>query len=391
MVSAFSAPPSRPLDPRTPARVTVLGSAVEGRVLAAWFLAEGADSVRLFTVYSDELEALSRGSITLRGEGPIGTFRVGGESPNVEVTSVLDNAISEADLIVISGPVLKQRTYALVMAPYIRDGQILAVVPGRTFGGLELLHTIRTGGSHADVRIVEFDDLPFDIDDSGATITLTRRRAPRVSVLPHAATSTIDRLRPFFPDLLAMPTILDTSLGADSPTVEVPTLLLGGPAAPADVRSIPPGAVPISPHTFRALIGPAHRRLISEMMAERRLVAAAFGVRDLPDDESWVDQAVGTENGERVRAVPSEDAAAALIRNGVLGSLEPLMSAADAAGVLAPVTRSVIAVAEVAMGADLSARTLDRIGLGGRDANQVRALLMKDPMSLGQATRSESR
>ncbi len=76
MVSAFSAPPARPIDPRTPARVTVLGSAVEGRVLAAWFLAEGAESVRLFTVYSDELEALSRGSITLRGEGPIGTFRV---------------------------------------------------------------------------------------------------------------------------------------------------------------------------------------------------------------------------------------------------------------------------------------------------------------------------
>lgn len=384
MVSAFSAPPNRPIDPGTPARVTVLGSGVEGRVLAAWFLAEGAGSVRLFTVYSDELDALSRGSITLRGQGPIGTFRVGGDPPNIEATSVLDTAISGADLIVISGPVLKQRTYALVMAPYIHDGQVLAVIPGRTFGGLELLHTIRTGGSLADFRIVEFDDLPFDIEDSGSVITLSRRRAPRVSVLPHAATSTIDRLRPFFPDLVAMPTILDTSLGADPPTVEVPTLLLGGPANPTDVRPLPAGAVPISPVTFRGLIGPAHRRLISEMAAERRAVAKAFGVRDLPDDDAWVDRIAGAEDGDGVRAVPSPDAAAALIRNGVLGSLEPLMSAAEAAGVSAPVTRSVIAVAEVAMGTDLSARTLDRIGLGGRDANQVRALLMKDPLHLGQ-------
>ncbi|MGI8517871.1 MAG: hypothetical protein ACR2ME_05960, partial [Acidimicrobiia bacterium] len=344
--------------------------------------------VRLFTVYSDELEALSRGSITLRGEGPIGTFRAGGDPPNIEVTSVLDTAIAGADLIVISGPVLKQRTYALVMAPYIRDGQILAVIPGRTFGGLELLHTIRTGGSRADLRIVEFDDLPFDIEDSGTSITLTRRRAPRVAVLPHAATSTLDRLRPFFPDLMAMPTILDTSLGADPPTVEVPTLLLGGRATPANVRSIPPGAVPISSTTFRGLIGPAHLRLISELAAERRAVAKAFGVRDLPDDETWVDQIAGSQDGERVRAVPSEDAAAALVRNGVLGSLEPLISAAEAAGVSAPVTQSVIAVAEAAMGADLSAPTLDRIGLGGRDANEVRALLMTDAISLGHAMRS---
>lgn len=142
--------------------------------------------------------------------------------------------------------------------------------------------------------------------------------------------------------------------------------------------------MPISPVTFRGLIGPAHRRLISEMAAERRAVAKAFGVRDLPDDGAWVDRIAGAEDGDGVRAVPSPDAAAALIRNGVLGSLEPLMSAAEAAGVSAPVTRSVIAVAEVAMGTDLSARTLDRIGLGGRDANQVRALLMKDPLHLGQ-------
>jgi opine dehydrogenase len=69
----------------------VLGSGVEGRALAAWFLAEGADEVRLFTVYAKEVEALSRGSITLRGEGPIGTFRVGGDRPSIEVTSVLDS------------------------------------------------------------------------------------------------------------------------------------------------------------------------------------------------------------------------------------------------------------------------------------------------------------
>jgi opine dehydrogenase len=377
VVAAFQAPPPRRTDPRTPARVTVLGSGVEGRALAAWFLAEGADEVRLFTVYAKEVEALSRGSITLRGEGPIGTFRVGGDRPSVEVTSVLDSAVAASDLIVVSGPVLKQRTYGLVLAQHLLDGQVIVVVPAMTFGGLELAHWLRAGGSTADVTIVELQSLPFDVTDEAGTVSLTRRRRVQAAVLPQGSTSTIERVAGYLPDVDAAPSVLHSSLSDPTGLVEVPALLLGGPAAPVDARSIPPGAVPTTLASFASLIGERHRDLIGALAAERRSVAAGFGVRDLPDDQTLIAQAVGSPEGDGVRAVPVPAVATALVRDAVLGSLVPLVSAAEAAGVSVPATRAVITLAEAVLGGDLEAagRSLHQIGFGGLDAGAIRTRL----------------
>ncbi len=378
VVAAFQAPPPTRTDPRTPARVTVLGSGVEGRALAAWFLAEGADEVRLFSVYAKEVEALARGSITLRGEGPIGTFRVGGDRPSIEVTSVLDTAVAASDLIVVSGPVLKQRTYGLVLAQHLQDGQVIVVVPAMTFGGLELAHWLRAGGSTADVSIVELQSLPFDITDEAGTVSLTRRRRVRAAVLPHGSTSTIERVAGYLPDVDAAPTVLHSSLSDPTGLVEIPALLLGGPAAPADTRSIPPGAVPTTLASFASLIGERHRGLIGALAAERRAVAAAFGVRDMPDDEALIAQVAGSTDGSGVRAVPGPAVAGALVRDAVLGSLVPLISAADAAGLAVPATRSVVTLAETVLGGDLAAagRSLHQVGFGGLDAGAIRTRLV---------------
>ncbi|MGF1666716.1 MAG: hypothetical protein ACFCVC_10645 [Acidimicrobiia bacterium] len=377
VVAAFQAPPPRRTDPRTPARVTVLGSGVEGRALAAWFLAEGADEVRLFTVYAKEVEALARGSITLRGEGPIGTFRVGGDRPSIEVTSVLDTAVAASDLIVVSGPVLKQRTYGLVLAQHLLDGQVIVVAPAMTFGGLELAHWLRAGGSTAEVTIVELQSLPFDVTDEAGTVSLTRRRRVQAAVLPHGSTSTIERVAGYLPDLDAVPTVFHSSLSDPTGLVEIPALLLGGPAAPVDPRSIPPGAVPTTLASFASLIGERHRHLIGALAAERRAVAAGFGVRDVPDDQTLITQVAGSPEGTGVRAVPVPLVATALVRDAVLGSLVPLVSAADAAGVPVPATRSVITLAETVLGGDLAAagRSLHQIGFGGLDAEAIRTRL----------------
>jgi hypothetical protein len=377
VVAALSAPHSPRPDPRVPGRVTVLGSGVEGRALAAWFLAEGADEVRLFTVYAEEVGALERGSITLRGEGPIGTFRVGGDRPSIEVTSVLDSAVAASDMIVVSGPVLKQRTYGLVLAQQVRDGQLIVVTPSRTFGGLELAHWLRAGGSKADVTIVEVQSLPFDITEEGGTLHLTRRRPVAAAAMPQSAASSVGRVAGYLSDVAPMPTMLHSSLTDCSALVEIPAVLMGGPAAPADRVAVPPGAVPVSRGTFAALIGGQHRTLIADLVDERRKVAAAFGVREFPTLEEILTSVAGTLDGDGVRAAPAPDAAAALVRDGVLGSIVPLISAAESAGVPVPTTRAVLRLAESVLGGDLTAagRGLDRIGYSGMDATAIRNLL----------------
>ena len=92
-------------------RVTVLGGGPDARMLAALCLAEGAE-VTLFSAYGAELEALTAaGGVTLRGQGPIGTFQINQPAiPSIKTTAEIDRAVASAELIFLTGPVHKQRT-----------------------------------------------------------------------------------------------------------------------------------------------------------------------------------------------------------------------------------------------------------------------------------------
>ena len=74
------------------------------------------------------------------------------------------------------------------------------------------------------------------------------------------------------------------------------------------------------------------------------------------------------------RPVPERDQATAIVRQGVLGSLVPLASAARLAGVPVPATKSIIQVVGTLLGADLASagRRLENIGFADADPDDVR-------------------
>ena len=157
--------------------------------------------------------------------------------------------------------------------------------------------------------------------------------------------------------------------------VEIPSLLLGGPLCPPGGPDLPPGAEPLPERSgFRALIGTRHEAVIDAMASERRRVAARWGVRDLPGAGEWIEMCAGAEAGDGLRPVPGEEEAARLVRCAVIGSLIPLLSAAEAAGLDAPVTRSVAALAQAALGGGLvnAGRRLDTIGIDPGNLDEAR-------------------
>jgi len=109
-------------------RVAVLGGGADARLIAALCLAAEAE-VTLFSAYGTELELLrSSSGISLRGAGPVGTYQADREGvPSVQTTAELDRAVSGAEVIFLSGPIHKQRTYAMVLASHLSDGQILVM------------------------------------------------------------------------------------------------------------------------------------------------------------------------------------------------------------------------------------------------------------------------
>ncbi|MEM6988437.1 MAG: hypothetical protein AAF499_18125, partial [Pseudomonadota bacterium] len=122
------AKPTRP-DQRASAplgRVAVLGGAADGSLIAALGVAADLDLV-LFSAYAKEREALAKG-VTLRGEGPIGTIATDpAKGPGIRTTGDLDQAIGGADVVVLTGPLHKQRTYAMVLADHLVDGQLVVL------------------------------------------------------------------------------------------------------------------------------------------------------------------------------------------------------------------------------------------------------------------------
>lgn len=350
----------------------MLGAGPTGRALAAWLLAEGTDEVTLFSVYSDELATLDSGTITLRGEGPVGTFRVG--DGGISVTSVLDSAVADADVLFVTGPVFKLRTYGMVLAPHLGPDQTLVVPGGRTFGGLEVDWWLNVGGHRSSSILVELTGVPFDVREEGSTLHLERRRPVRAGVRPAHRGPSVGWLTDIFGDVSVGPTILHASFADASGLVEVPALTLGGPALGVDVETMPPGAVPLMASTFRALIAPAVFEMIDRLASERRAVAAHYGVRDLPTTDEWVEEVAGGDAPADARGVPTSEAALAAVREGVLGSLVPLASAGRLAGQPTPITDSLVATVSATLGADLAAagRTLEGIGFAGSDPDSVR-------------------
>jgi len=358
------------------ARVAVLGGGHDARLLAALCLAEQAE-VSLFSAYGQELEELRTSSgIGLRGAGPAGTYQIDrDEAVSVKTTAELDRSVADADLIFMTGPVHKQRTYAMVLANHLSDGQVLVLAPGRSLGALETAWLLRIGGCEADITIVETQGLPYWYETAGAVLTLEPAAPVAAATLPSDRPQVLEGLSKFLPNIQAVSGVLASAFADGSAVVEFPALLFGGPATDAAGDRLPMGATPLAENaTFRSLLGPEQIRIVASLAAERHQVAAAFGVRSLPDVEQWLTQHAGEEKGPGRRPIPNKADALALLRDGVIGSLVPLVSAATLAGVPVPLTESMINFATAILDADVAAagRRLDGMGLKTTDVDSVR-------------------
>jgi opine dehydrogenase len=348
-------------------RMTVLGGGQDARMIAALGLAEGVE-VTLFSAYGAELAELkAAGSVTLRGDGPIGSFAVDQtRGPSIRTTAALDEATGGAEVIVLTGPVQKQRTYAMVLADHLADGQVLVLPEARSLGAVEIAWLLRAGGCRADVTVVEMAGLPFWCRQDRGQLHLSACPPRPAATLPSGREAVIAALSPVFPGTEPVLSTVQSGFADASAAVEIPALLIGGPAAPDGAPKVPEGALPLPENaTFAHLLGPTQRALTTRLWAERQAVALAFGVRALPEVDTVIARIAGAPRGSGSRPVPDRATAQALIQAGVVASLLPLVSAADLAGTDVPVTRATITLAMAALGRDLRGigRSLGTIGI----------------------------
>ena len=364
-----------PGDP--PSKATVLGGGTDGRLLAALLLANGFP-VTLFSAYGSEMNALrSAGGITLRGDGPIGTYQVDQtDSPSIRTTAELDGAVAAADLIFLTGPVHKQRTYAMVLADHLKDGQTLILAPARTFAAIETDWLLHVGGCRVERTIVELQHLPYWAEASGNVLYLSTCSVTTAGTLPTRQSNAVDALQPLFEQIEPAPSVIHSGLSDAGGAVECVALLVGGSLIHQAPDTAPEGAVALEERqTIRSLIENQHSQmLLAALLEERRTVARQYGVRNLPENDEWTARYSGTPAGSGRRTIPSLEHAVDLVHCAVIGSLVPLQSAAQLAGVATPTTDSVIALAGASLDRklDTAGRRLNTIGVDASSADAAR-------------------
>ena len=299
------------------------------------------------------------------------------ESATTELPAAMDGA--EVIIVVTGGNA--QPAVARSLAPLLRDGQIVLLIQGNTGGSLVVRRTLDEAGCRADVDVAEMDNYPFSNWRLGPTQIrpIVKKRWLQIASFPGCRiVSVFPRLAPLFPHAVAAPNVIHTGFTNANAMLHVANCI--GNAGKIDRGE--------SYKFYAEDVTLSIARLYAAINAERVAVAAALGA-SVPTLEDWFDRVYGVCGADLVETCQllttnSDGPYQATgtpksfehkyITEDVPVGLMPMSALGAAAGVPTPAIDALITLSHTMAGKDFSveARTLERMGLAGMDASQIR-------------------
>jgi opine dehydrogenase len=355
-------------------RVTVLGGGNTAFSMAAKLALEGHE-VLLWEHpdFEHTIEPLGDDPvIELLGSGPTGSARLAG------VTTDPAEALAWSEFLVSSVPSYAHQPFIDRLAPHLRSGHVLALLPGN-LGSLAFAEALHAAGA-TGVIVAESDTAPYVCRKTGpAQATIWGRvTALGFGVLPAGQTSEVlPELRRFFPGAVAHRDVLQAGLSAMNPIVHPPGVLMNA------------GRVERSRGDFwfyEEGVTPAVVRVIEAVDAERRAIGWAFGLDLTPVAEAFHAAGFGPAgdlwsviNGSRM--LTSLRAPGSLetrwLTEDVPYGLATWVELAGTVGVETPLMRALVDLTSPVVRFDCwqQRRTLAMLGLEGLSVTDVSALL----------------
>jgi len=191
-------------------RYTVIGAGHGGKAMAADLAASGF-AVTLYNRTPNHVrEIVARQEIEVEYEnGIVRCCRLSG------VTSDIGEALDGADVVMVVVPAWGHREIARACAPYLRDGQIVVLNPGRTGGALEFKRILEREECGADAVVAEAGTFIFAARSTGPAQARIFRRKNAVPLAALPATRTghvLEALCEAYPQFIPVPNVLYTSL-----------------------------------------------------------------------------------------------------------------------------------------------------------------------------------
>ena len=296
-------------------------------------------------------------------------------------TTDLRAVVEGADILIVVSGGNTHPVVARALAPLLRDGQLILLIQGNTGGAFVVRRALDQAGCRAAVDLAEMDCYPYAMRRPGPTRfrRTTEKRWLQIAAFPATKTpAAFARLSMLFPQAVAAPDVLHTGLTNMNAMLHVANCV-------ANAARIERGGG----HLFYGEgVTPAVARLYEAIDAERVAVARALGA-DVPSLPDWFERVYGVREAalaETVRKL-SYNVDGAYVDNKAAGTLDhkyvtedtptglmPISALGAAAGVPTPVTDALVRIAQTLLGRDFAAeaRTLERMGLAGRDPEAIR-------------------
>ena len=350
--------------------ISVIGAGNGGSAIAA-YMASCGEMVKLCDLFPQYLEGIqAAGGIELTLDGKTA------HQPLYTITDKVGLAIQDAELIMVVTPSFTHEMIAKACAPYLTDGQVVVLNPGRTGGALAFLSAIRQEGCTAEVTVAETQTLIYSCRKTGPASVEIYGVKKEVTVGAFPANRTehvLELLNVCYPQFVAAKNCLETSLSN-----------IGAMFHPAPVL-LNIGRIETDPRGFKYYwegISPSVAGLVEKMDAERLAVAAAYGIKIL-SAKQWLKQSYETYGDSLYELIQHNDAYgdisapktidARYVTEDVPMSLVPISDLGALAGVPTPNIDAVIQLTGAIYNRDFrkEGRSAESLGLQGMTLEQV--------------------
>ncbi|MFA5524065.1 MAG: NAD/NADP octopine/nopaline dehydrogenase family protein [Tissierellales bacterium] len=295
-----------------------------------------------------------------------------------KVTSNIEEAISDVDIIMVTIPAMGHYDIAEEMAPYLRDGQIIILNPGRTGGALEVYETLLKERRKNNIIVAEAQSFIYACRSTAFNRVHIFKSKKEVTLAAIPALKTnyvLELINEVYPQFIPAKDVLETSINNYGAIFHpAPTLLNSG--------HIERGA-PFEYYTEG--ITPSIGNYLEKIDRERMELGKMLQVETLSASQ-WLRETYGTKGESIFESVQNNPAYKGLqapqglhiryIYEDVPYSLVPLESIAYSLGMKTPAISSIINVAQLMTNRDFreEGRTADRLGLEGLTITEMHML-----------------
>ena len=351
----------------------VLGAGDGGKAMAA-HLALKQFPVNLYNRkdgkhYIDLTKIKAQGGIELEGvvEG-FGMLNI--------VSSNISKVIKDVDVIMVVTWAQNHPDVARICAPYLQDGQVILLNPGRTGGVLDFKQALNERGCKAKIKLAEAQTLIFAARSTSVTrskILGVKKQVP-IAALPSSDTDyVLERVKQAYDQFVPARNVLETGLNNMGAIIHPSITLLNS------------GRIESTEGNFEFYFEgatPSVCNIMEAIDAERLRVAHAFGVEAM-STKDWLNFVYNLQGYNLYEAIHKNEAYRGIkstptlehryIFEDVPTGLVPIASIGEMLDIMCPSLKMLISLASTMLGIDFwsQGRTVERLGLRGMTIEEI--------------------